>query len=171
MSELLEPSVHRLLSYATESAVPAWVPWPMPKGWAVSGIGHGVDGASIVACSGPDLLDDLADIFVICEEPGGSLGSSALGATHAGSHRAPDRQAADGHITVDDHRAPMWRIDSDTDRDVFLGEAAGRWLWLVMFPDTTSLIMSDDFRLRGLADLVGELDLVPLTGLTIRRPW
>jgi len=171
MSDLLEPSVHRLLSYATESEVPAWVPWPMPRGWAVSGIGHGLDGASVIACSGPDLLDGLADIFVICEEPGGTLGSSALGSTHAGSHRAPDRQAADAHITVDSHRAPMWRIDSDTDRDVFLGEAAGRWLWLVMFPDTTSLIMSDDFRLTALADLVGELELIPVTGVTSRRPW
>lgn len=171
MSELVEPSVHRLLSYAMESAIPAWVPWPMPAGWAVSGIGHGNDDASVVACSGPSLLDGLADIFVISEEPGGTLGSSALGTTYAGSHRAPDRQAADAHITVDEHRAPIWRIECDSDRDVFLGEAAGRWLWLVMFPDTTSLIVSDNFRLRALSDLVGELDLVPVTGLTSRRPW
>ena len=137
----------------------------------MSGIGDGTDGASVVACSGPDLLDGLADIFVISEEPGGTLGSSALGTEYAGSHLAPDRQAADAHITVDDHRAPMWRIASDADRDVFLGEAAGRWLWLVMFPDITSLMMSDDFRLTALSDLVGELELVPVTGLTSRRPW
>jgi len=41
----------------------------------------------------------------------------------------------------------------------------------VMFPDTTSLIMSDDFRLTALADLVGELELIPVTGVTSRRPW
>lgn len=171
MSELLEPSVHRLLEYATQSEVPAWVPWPMPSGWAVSGLGHGIDGATVVACSGPALIDGVADIFVISEEPGGSFGPLAVGTTYAGGELAPERQVADAHITVDDRRAPMWRIESAPDRDVLLGEAAGRWLWLVMFPDTTSLIVSDDFRLTALSDLVGELDLIPVTGLTSRRPW
>lgn len=171
MTELLEPSVHRLLTHATQVAVPAYIPWPMPAGWAVSGVGVGADRASMIVCSGPDLLDGLADIFCISEEPGGTFGPYAAGAAHADGGVATADQAADVTITVDDHTTPMWRVPCASDRDVLIGEAAGRWLWLVMFPDTTSLMISDDFRLRTLSGLVGELELVPLTGLTARRPW
>lgn len=171
MTELLEPSVHRLLAHATQAPVPAYVPWPMPAGWAVSGVGADGVGASVIACSGPDLLDGLADIFCICEEPGGTFGPTTAGATHSDGGVATASQIADAHITVDDHKTPMWRVPCADDRDVLIGEAGGRWLWLVMFPDTTSLMVSDDFRMCALSGLVGELELVPLTGLTTRRPW
>lgn len=171
MTELLEPSVHRLLTRATQARVPSLVPWPMPAGWAISGIGRAVDGVSVVACSGPDLLDGLADLFVICEEPGGRYGPGAAGAVHIDGGVTTAGRVADAHLSVDDRSTPMWRVECDSDRDVLLGEAAGRWLWLVAFPNTTSLIVSDDFRLASLNTLVGELELIPMTGLTSRSPW
>lgn len=171
MTELLEPSVHRLLSHATESHIPAWLPWPMPTGWAVSGIGSAADGVSIIACSGPALLEGIADIFIIAEEPGGTFAPTAAGTAPADDAFTTTSRAADARIAVDDHTAPMWRVPCEPDRDVLIGEAAGRWLWLITFPDTASLLVSDNLRLVSLSRLTAELDVVPVTGLTSRRPW
>jgi hypothetical protein len=56
--------------------------------------------------------------------------------------------------------------DSDPafDRSVFVGEAHGRWLWLVLRPASAALLLKDEWILIDVADLGPELVDVPFGG-------
>ena len=43
------------------------------------------------------------------------------------------------------------RSDADLDRAVLVGEAEGRWLWLVLRPASALLLLRDDWILRDVS--------------------
>ena len=62
------------------AGVPAWLPWPLPVGWLVTGFaGAGDERTGVRACavalSGPNPLGGPADMVVVAEEPGVGLGA------------------------------------------------------------------------------------------------
>ena len=66
------------------AGVPAWLPWPLPVGWLVTGFaGAGDERTGIRACavalSGPNPLGGPADMVVVAEEPGVGLGAALAG--------------------------------------------------------------------------------------------
>ena len=169
-----DPSVHVLLSHVSAAPVPTWLPWPMPRLWSVSGVGRVVDHstvATVLALSGPDPLGGPGDLLLVAEEPGVGLGARYAGLDSSDPGPVVASRPADARVVVGGHPTPLWFVEADDDRQVCVGEASGRWLWVIAWPPlAVSAVLMEASRLVDLRDLVGELDLVPLTGLSSRLP-
>jgi hypothetical protein len=169
-----DPSVHVLLKHLSAASVPTWLPWPMPRLWSVSGVGRVVDQstvATVLALSGPDPLGGPGDLLLVAEEPGVGLGARYAGLDSSDPGPVVAARPADARVVVRGHPTPLWFVDADDDRQVCVGEASGRWLWLVAWPPLASAaVLMEASRLVDLHDLVGELEVVPLTGLSSRLP-
>jgi hypothetical protein len=119
-----------------------------------------------VACGGPNPLGGFGELVVIAEEPGVGLGARWAGlpgldpgerlATTTGPHA---RIHAAGHPTA------LWCIDSD-DRAVFVGEALGLWLWVILWPASGALVY-DGLKLVDLRDAPRDLQ-IPLGAMSER---
>lgn len=137
--------------------MPIWVPWPLPAGWVVAGIGAAGDDrtgarATVVACSGPAPLGGPADMLFVAEEPG-----VGLGAGYAGIDGTDPDAKVDGpphaKLTAAGHVAPLWPGPSADDRVSFVGEAKGIWLWVVLWPPSASVVvMLDELQLRDMRE-------------------
>jgi hypothetical protein len=151
--------------------VPAWLPWPLPSSWLVAGFAGAGDGRSgvracAVALCGPNPLGGPADMLVIAEEPGVGLGAALAGLDGvdpgAGFATAPSIATA----SFGNHDFPLWQVDSP-DRAVFAGEIKGRWLWLVLWPETAGILLIEPIALRDLRDPGQDLDL-PFGATSVR---
>lgn len=148
---------HDEISAVTADAlVPAWVPDPMPAGWAVTGLAWGGEpGArcTVVDCAGPAPLGGSAELLLIAEEPGTGLGAGYAGLPWldpgglVGGLSAAAVQAAG-------QRVPLWEVPTSEDRAVFVGEAYGVWLWLVTWPATAAWLLAEDLVLLDLRERV-----------------
>lgn len=162
----------RDLTAGPASDVPFWLPWPLPTGWLATGITHAGDErhgvrASFVACTGPNPLGGPADLVIVAEEPGVGLGARWAGldgpdpgselATQTGSHA---KIHAGGHPTA------LWCVNGKSDRAVYVGEALGRWLWLILWPSSAGVLVADHITLMDLRDAPCDLNipLGPLLG-------
>jgi len=167
------PSRDGLDSLVKIAIVPAWLPWPLPPGWLVSGFAGAGDERSgirglVVALSGPNPLGGPADLLIVAEEPGVGLGAGLAG--------LPGPDPGDGFatgqpnaaVTVANHDAPLWLVDS-SEAAVFAGEVAGSWLWVLLWPDTAGVMLFDPLPLRDLRDREQDLD-VPFGALSPRLP-
>lgn len=167
-----DPTVHVLLRHLSATPIPSWVAWPLPDAWSLSGVGRVVDDttvATVLALSGPDPLGAPGDVLLVAEEPGVGLGARYAGLASIDPGATVATRPADARLTVGGHPTPMWFVDGRDDRQVCVGEASGRWLWLVSWPPLASAaVLLDAPTLVDLRDLVGELDVVPLTGLSPR---
>jgi len=166
-----EPSVHVLLKHITDAQMPTWLPWPMPANWSVSGVGRAVEApeqATVLACSGPDPIAGDADLVMVCEEPGVGLGAFYAGAAGLDVGRQISGFPAATRIMVGQHAAPLWWVGERDDRDVLVGEASGRWLWIIAWPATAGAMIRDGTTFVDLRTLLGQLDVIPLSGLSQR---
>jgi len=137
-------------------AVPVLAPWPIPAGWLVSGFAavgreHGRVRASVVALSGPNPVGGAAEMLLICEEPGIGLGAASAGlpGTDPGDDFAacsPQAQVELGH-----HELPLWHVDA-AGCAAFAGELLGRWLWILLWPDTAGTLLVEPLPLVDLRD-------------------
>lgn len=153
-----------LAEHAVVLDVPMWAPWPLPAGWLVTGHAHlgNVTGAqaTVFVCSGPNPLGGEADLMVVAEELGTGLGGRLAGlvTTDPGpgfGHGTPHAKA-----TVGGHPTSLWWVPAaPSDRAVYAGEAAGRWLWLVMHPETAGALMMEEIVLADVRDLGREVEL------------
>jgi hypothetical protein len=167
------PSREGLDGLLRTAGVPAWLPWPLPVGWLVTGFaGAGDERTGVRACavalSGPNPLGGPADMVVVAEEPGVGLGAALAGLDSvdpgAGFCSAPPVATA----SFGNHDFPLWPVDSP-DRAVFVGEVKGLWLWLVLWPDTAGALLVEPIRLRDLRDPGQDLDL-PFGAVSPRLP-
>jgi hypothetical protein len=148
--------------------LPTWVPWPLPPGWSITDFGvvcpgdH--TGATVVACSGLTDSDGLVSLTVVSEEPGTGLGARVTGVVHddpgAQTHDRPVQTRAQvGGVAV-----PLWLLSTSGggaindgqeepwDRAVLVGEAQGRWLWLLTTPASAALGLGGWGPLEQLGD-------------------
>jgi hypothetical protein len=143
--------------------VPVWLPWPLPEGWLVTGIARAGDERSgvrgcAVALSGPNPVGGPGEMLLISEELGVGLGArfAGLDGPDPGSDMAsgpPQAMVRFGH-----HEFPLWHVDAP-ERAVFVGEAMGCWLWLVLWPDTAGMLLVEPLDLQDLRDPGFDLDL------------
>lgn len=138
-----------------KTRVPVWIPHPFPVGWMVTGLAHVGDErsgarATAVICSGPSPLGGPADMVLVAEESG--LG---LGARLAGLAADPDPPTgpAEAKVHAAGHPTALWPVPGTPDRAAFVGEACARWLWVVFWPESASLLVVDDLLLHDLHDL------------------
>lgn len=167
------PDAARLAAAAARSAVPAWLPWPLPAGWLVTGLRLAGDDraparAVAVACSGPALVGGPADLVIVAEEPGVGLGARYAGLAEPDPGPEIAGVPADTKVKAGRHPTPVWELASTPeDRTVYVGEAQASWLWLVAWPPAAWTVVHDELRLVDLRDPALELD--PPTGAPTPR--
>jgi hypothetical protein len=155
--------------------VPVWMPWPLPVGWLFTGIAHAGDDlsggrATAVACSGPAPFGGPGELVLIAEELGVGLGAHFAGLTgpDPGDAIAVDRPP-NAKVLAAGRPAALWHVaGTPDDRAVFVGEARGLWLWAVVWPERTGLLMYEELVLTDLRDAGAELDLLPCGALSPR---
>ena len=140
---------------------PTYLPWPMSPGWHVTDFGWSGDRgdavATVTCCSGTSELDGPVDVMVVSEEAGTGPGRARAPAPPA---RDPGPEVGEGvptaHVRIGGHEVALWSVstshaDADFDRAVLVGEAQGRWLWIVLRPASALLLLRDDWILRDVA--------------------
>lgn len=153
--------------------LPTWVPWPVPPGWRLSDFGCVAtssaesDATAVFAtCTGPNEPDGVVEITVVSEEPGVGLGARIAQATYTDPGRETVEEPAPVKIRIDVAAVRLWPIpttvprlgaaatdDSVLDRSVLVGEAAGRWFWLVMRPASAALLLHPKWLLHDISGL------------------
>jgi hypothetical protein len=164
LQPVVQPTAE-VVHYAVSTAgVPVWLPWPLPKGWLVTGLSHAGDErtpgrAVAVACSGPAPLGGICDAVIVAEEPGIGLGARYAGLDTLDAGTVPVERPADAKVHAAGHPTALWSLPGADDRAIYFGEAFGCWLWLVLWPETAGFLLIDEFVLTDLRDARQELDL------------
>ena len=171
LQPVVAPTVEGLRFVVESSKVPVWLPWPLPRGWLVTGIAHCGDErtgarAVVIACSGPAPLGGSGELVLVAEEPGIGLGARYAGLDGPDAGSLPDT-AAHAKIHASGHPTAMWCIPVRDDRAVYVGEALGCWLWSVTWPEGAGYLLHDDLVLTDLRSVGHELD-VPMGALSPR---
>lgn len=139
-----------------------YLPWPMGPGWQVSDFGVVVQTGSVpratMSCvSGPSALDGPVDVIVVSEEPGTGLGARASRLDSPDPRDIGEDPPA-VKVRIGPGTVQLWTVstsdsDAEFDRVVMVGEADGRWLWLVLRPASAMLLMRDEWILRDISGL------------------
>ena len=170
----VQPTPEVLRAAAAGARVPLWLPWPLPRGWLVTGVltaGDERTGARATAlvCSGPAPMGGVAELVLVAEEPGVGLGSRFAGLEGPDAGVVPDR-AVDAKIHAANIPTAMWTLEPGPgagDPAVYIGEALGCWVWAILWPGTAGFLLIDDFVLTDLRNSGHELD-VPCGALSPR---
>lgn len=158
------PSTAWLADLAARAAVPVWVPWPLPAGWLLTGEAE-VGGprqrpvATVVACSGPNPAprpgmpaELAADLLVVAETPGVGLGAHLAGLDDVDPGEAVARGPAHAKVRARGQHTPLWHVDGAGDRAAFVGESAGVWLWMLLWPASAAVLLLESFELVDVRD-------------------
>lgn len=152
---------------------PTYLPWPLSPGWSVTDFaavgGPDRPRATMTCCSGTSELDGPVDVFVVSEEPGTGFGARVAGTLHDD----PGADIVDGppavQVRIGSQAVRLWPVSTsrgsgEWDRSVVAGEAAGRWLWIVLRPASAMLLLRDDWILRDVSVLGPPLLALPFGG-------
>jgi hypothetical protein len=166
------PTREALQQLTHRAPVPFWLPWPLPRGWLATGVAVARDErevmhATVLACSGPNPAGGVGELLLVAEEPGVGLGARCAGLTGPDPGDSVATTAAHAKIHAAGHPTPLWWVSGAPDRAVYVGEALGLWLWVVLWPDTTGLLMLEHIVLADLRDAGHDLD-VPVGALSPR---
>lgn len=170
----VQPTTEVLAAIAADAAVPMWCPWPLPRGWVVTGVAHAGDersGARAVAVglSGPAPLGGMGEVVLVAEEPGVGLGARYAGLPGPDPGLVGDGKPPHAKVSAAGHPTPLWWLDAPPDRAVYVGEAMAAWLWAVLWPaHSAGALLLEDLLLADLRELGPELELVPLGALSPR---
>jgi hypothetical protein len=172
LQPVAHPTADVLHQVAVAAGVPVWLPWPLPKGWLVTGLAHAGDDrtgprAVAVACTGPAPLGGACDLLLVAEEPGVGLGARYAGLESVDGGPVPDERAPDAKIHAAGHPTAVWGLPSADDRAVYVGESHGCWLWAVLWPASDGFLLIDDFVLTDVRSAGPALD-VPFGALSPR---
>lgn len=149
-----------------------WLPWPLPSGWLISGLRvagdeHTGHVAVVVACSGPNPLppppdDRSADLLFVAEQPGVGLAARLAGLPDIDPGAAVGQGSPHLKLVAAGHDAPLWAVAVDG-AAAYVGEAAGMWLWALVWPSAAAVVLLERFELRDARDL-GLLPELPPPG-------
>ena len=133
-----------LWALVMDAVVPAWLPWPLPAAWLVTGFAGAGDDltgshACVVALSGPNPVGGPADMLLISEEPGMGLGARFAGLTGPDPGAGFATGLPHAFVRFAHHEFPLWHVAAP-DRAAFAGEVLGNWLWIVLWPDMAGVL-------------------------------
>lgn len=160
----LRPTADAVRQLAARPGVPLWAPLPLLPHWTLASIACAGDDRSgargtAVALAGPSPLGGPADLLLVAEEPGVGLGARLAG-TEGPDPGAVPTGPPDAKVLASGHPTPLWRCPSAEDRMAFVGEAAGIWLWAVLWPPAAELLLLEHVELHDLrAEPHASLDL------------
>lgn len=146
--------VEALSQLTGHAKVPVWSPLPLLAGWTLAGLGWCGDErsgatATLMALAGPSPLGGPADLLLVAEEPGVGLGARLAGIDGVDPGSCAEG-APDAKILAAGHPTALWRSGSADDRVAFVGEAAGVWLWAVLWPPAAELVLLEHVELHDL---------------------
>jgi hypothetical protein len=147
--------------------------WPLPRGWVVTGVASAGDerigtSAVAVACSGPAPLGGPGELLLVAEEPGVGLGAHFAGLAGPDAGGLDANTSPQAKLQAAGHPTALWWVPAPPDRAVYVGEAQGNWLWLVLWPASAGALLLERLILADLRDLTGEISLLPVGALTPR---
>lgn len=136
--------------------VPVWLPWPLPLGWLVTGVGHAGDertGArgTVLALSGPSPLGGPSELLLVAEDAGVGLGASYAGIDTCDPAPSLD-DTPEIKVHAAGHPTGLWAAPSKPDRAALVGEAFGVWLWAIVWPPSGGVTLLDGLQLHDLRD-------------------
>ncbi len=153
-----------------------YVPWPMSPGWQISDFGVVIDRsaerptalATFTTTTGVSDLDGKVEVTLVAEEPGVGLGARCAHANQVD----PGEQVRNGqalvHVRAGGHHVALWPVDtnhtSPLSAGVFIGEADGRWLWVIMRPASAALLLRDEWLLADVTGFGPEAIEMPFGG-------
>jgi hypothetical protein len=159
---------------ALAGSMPTFVPWPLSPSWTVTDFGcvavpDREGRACVMTCSGPTDLDGVVEVTVVSEEPGVGLGARCAGLLRTDPGGEIGEGPPHAKVRIDGHPISLWSVltcedDVAFDRSVFAGEAHGRWLWLVLRPASSALLLKDEWILVDLAQVGPALIDLPFGG-------
>jgi len=175
LQPVIPPSVEALDVVVHRTQVPVWMPWPLPVGWLFTGVGCAGDDrsggrATAVACTGPGPLGGMGELILVAEELGVGLGAwyAGIDGPDPGPYMNVEKPA-EAKVLAAGRPTPLWHVaGGPDDRAVFAGEALGLWLWAVVWPEQSGLLMYDELVLTDLRDAGAEVELVPCGALSPR---
>lgn len=159
--------------FEVANGMPSWAPWPMPSGWALADFGAVRSGdpdaaahasATFVSCAGMTDSDGVVSLTVVTEEPGTGLGARVSGVVHEDPGAQMLNRPVQARVDAGGVSVPLWLLPAPGvgssgeidpfDCAVLVGEARGRWLWLVVSPASAVLGLDawsdlDDLGRRG----------------------
>lgn len=153
---------------------PTYLPWPMASGWRLSDFGVVIDRsgrpvASLTCSTGSTEFDGRVDVLIVAEEVGVGLGGRCAGLAGAdpGSDFGQGLPAA--RIRIGSQGIALWLVSTSTsagelDRSVVAGEADGRWLWLILHPAPSLLLLGEEWVLRDVSGEGPHLVELPIEG-------
>lgn len=153
---------------------PTYLPWPMSPGWSVTdfarvGDAPGRTRATLTCTSGTSELDGPVDVLVVAEEAGTGLGARCAGTRYDDPGPDVGDRPPTARVRIGSQAVSLWDIstsssDGEFDRSVVAGEAAGRWLWIILRPASALLLLRDDWILRDVSHLGVQLVETPFGG-------
>jgi len=174
----IRPSNLALHAAGKRSSVPLWLPWPLPAGWLFSGLrlagdDHTGTVAAVVALSGPNPLPEAdplsmlehtgADLLLAAEQPGIGLGAHLAGLTDVDPGavivESSRHRMADLKVVAAGQHTPLWTVEVPGECAAYVGEAAGVWLWVLLWPVHAAAVLLEPFELLDLRDPGLDLDL------------
>ena len=178
MPPLWRPEVPSYDAFAEHLAVtpqfPTYLPWPVSPGWSITDFAAVGDGesrarATLTCTSGTSELDGPVDIMVVAEEPGTGLGARCAGTRYDDPGAEIVYRPPTTRVRIGSQQVNLWDISTSTadgefDRSVLAGEAAGRWLWIVLRPASALLLLRGDWILRDVSGVGPPLVEIPFGG-------
>jgi hypothetical protein len=151
---------------------PVWTPWPLPDGWCLGGIAYAEDGDSagctVASWLGTDPFGEPAELILVCEEAGAGVGSHFAGLSMSYPSAGVGEGPPHARFSVQGRPVPLWSVEGPGDRAVYAGEAAGRWLWVIVHPAEASALVVAPIRLLDARGLGAELAGLPIGELSPR---
>jgi hypothetical protein len=152
---------------------PLWAPWPVPYGWTFAGFAHARKGAltrsaTVSSWCGDDPFGDPAELVLVCEEAGAGVGSHFAGLPTNYPSKGVGEGPPHARFVVNGRPVPLWAVESERDRAAYAGEAAGRWLWVVVHPAESAAIVVQPMQLVDARALGAELTVLPVGELSPR---
>jgi hypothetical protein len=161
---------------ALAGEVPTYVPWPLGSGWSIANLAVVSDetkgSATLLTVTGVTPDDGPVEMTIVTEEAGVGLGArcARTEGPDPGIDACAGPPTTKVRVAGQRQLVPLWPITQWTngaeewERSVVVGEAAGRWLWLVFRPATAMLMLQDGWHLRPVGDLGVQMVELPFGG-------
>jgi hypothetical protein len=95
-------------------------------------------------------LGGAGDLVLVAEEPGIGLGAALAGVDGIDPATTLAGQRAEGRVTISGRPTALWVVDGPDDRVAFVGEAAGLWLWSILWPADAGHLLAEQLEVIDL---------------------